>query len=586
MTDSRPATSITDWLIEALIPVFIIGLIWTVVTFAITIKGVYYPGQEGALTRVFFLYVMGAVMANRLAGIYGETEKAAAYSIALVAAMGLFALVYTSRYGGMLGGGILANLAIVALVGLASYKLCRESCMDIEKDEESESRIRQRARLRDLQDWYRREIYVEEEHRRAREDEKEQAETPAAAPSKKHPGRWIIYFSLFSMVVFAVGQRLLPADDWRLYERTFACLAGNLVCALALLLLTSLASLRLQCSQKKTRVPAGVGLFWTLAGAALILIVVSLASLPPRPVPPYLAESAAPLDIDSLPDDGAGEEERTASNETWGGLSRQIEMSLEKQERDTEQAKHDFDGTGEGEKGAGSEELQKGKGTGGDEKGVGQSPSAEPSQEHTGSPRRQRSAKTRSEWDRSRTPPKAAPLPRPPLKALQTIGRIVFVALLAAAFLWAALMLLAAFAKLNPLKKLSGRFRSLAARLRNLLAPRRRQRVPAKKLRQALKEMDLYMENPFQNPSLLRTMSPPELVRYTYKAFEQYAHVRGHTPEPGQTSVEFVQSLPDEFHTREFHSLLKLFMLAEYSAHPIPEKTIPQLKEVWSKIEL
>ena len=136
MRNSRRTTSITDLIIEAAIPVFIIGLIWTLVVFIIGIKGVFYPGQEGTLTRVFFCYVMGTVMINRLAGLYGESDKAAIYSILLVSVMGFFALTFSGRYGSFFGGanageGFLFNIIIVAVIGFASYKLTRESCFDI-----------------------------------------------------------------------------------------------------------------------------------------------------------------------------------------------------------------------------------------------------------------------------------------------------------------------------------------------------------------------------------------------------------------------------------------------------------------------
>ena len=126
----------TDLLIEAAIPALIIGLIWTLVAFVITIKGVFYPEQVQTLRIVFFLYVMGAVLINRIAGYYGESEKAAMYSILLVGVMALFALTFSGRYGAMFGGadaggGLWANLSLVVVVGLASYKIARESCFDI-----------------------------------------------------------------------------------------------------------------------------------------------------------------------------------------------------------------------------------------------------------------------------------------------------------------------------------------------------------------------------------------------------------------------------------------------------------------------
>ena len=92
------------------------------------------------------------------------------------------------------------------------------------------------------------------------------------------------------------------------------------------------------------------------------------------------------------------------------------------------------------------------------------------------------------------------------------------------------------------------------------------------------------MENPFADQSLLKQMSMAELVSYTYRAFENFAHAQGHTPQQGQTPAEFMRSLPKELQTTDFSALLKLFMLAEYSAHDVSDKNLPKLRNVWAKI--
>jgi hypothetical protein len=93
------------------------------------------------------------------------------------------------------------------------------------------------------------------------------------------------------------------------------------------------------------------------------------------------------------------------------------------------------------------------------------------------------------------------------------------------------------------------------------------------------------MENPFRNRVLLGRMSNADLVSYTYKAFENYSHARGHTPSTGQTPAEFVKSLPEDLREAEFSTLVKLFMLAEYSSHRLPDKSVEKMQQVWEKIE-
>ena len=93
------------------------------------------------------------------------------------------------------------------------------------------------------------------------------------------------------------------------------------------------------------------------------------------------------------------------------------------------------------------------------------------------------------------------------------------------------------------------------------------------------------MENPFDNRMMLERMSKRELVNYTYQAFENYSHVQGHTPTPGETAIEFFRSLPEELRSDEFSVLVRLFMLAKYSHHEITDQNMAHLKRAWQRIE-
>ncbi len=586
---------ITDIIIEVAIPVLVIGLIWTLVSFAISIRSVFYPGQETTLMWVFFCYVMGTVMVNRIAGYYGESSKAAVYSIMLAGVMALFAITFSGRSGSMVGepiagGGALANLIMVAVVGFASYKLARESCFDLKDTEKEKSAVQLRSELRAQRDWYRMEEMEEERARKELEEEKKAAEEKASEPAgvpKKHPGIWIIYFSLFSMVVFAVGQRFLPENDFEYYAGAFTYLSANLICALALLLLISLSALRAQCWEKKAAVPPGVGWFWILAGAALIIAVVSLATLPPRPVPEYLVRTIAEEDVSSGPYEEGEEGMKAGSNKTWARQTKLIEMKLAKQERDKARLKEEFENSGKDEEHKDGESVEKGtnsgEGSGGDEREAGKSERGDSGSGKGGSGKGSQRASSQKRTV-SRSKAARAPMPKPPMQGLKTLGKVLFIIILACAALWGFVMLMGALGRANPLKKITGLFQNLRARLGNLFKKPKRARLSRKNLRVALEEQDLLMENPFQDRALLGRMSTAELVSYTYMAFENYSHAQGHTPSEDQTPIEFLKSLPEELRATEFSALVKLFMLAEYSPHGIPDKNVKKLKQVWKKI--
>lgn len=584
----------TDVIIEVAIPILIIGLIWSLVVFAITIKGVFYPGQEFVLKFVFFLYVMGAVMINRLAGYYGESNKAMAYSILLVGVMALFALTFSGRYGYMVGGenvgeGILANLAIVAVVGFAAYKVSRESCLDLNDPEEKEKSVIQlRSEMKDQRDWYRREMLEEEEERTRQQGQRKEAaqkENPEPVKlSRKHAGAWIIYFSLFSMIVFAVGQRLLPEDDYSVYRYTFTCLAANLLCALSLLLLISLSALRKQCWEKKTLVPPGVGWFWILAGSALIVFVVSMATLPPRPVPEYLVRSAAPTVLPAIPEEQE-EEESSSSPRTWAGLNKEADREAVREELERREMQRQAEDTDEESDGAGDESESEGTGWGSGGQQAGKASEGESAAGKEGSGKDSRRESQGQSTTVYSGKAQRAPLPTPPLAGLQTLGKALLYIILVIGALWALAMLLLAIGKTNPLAKLASRLKSLRDRMRNLLKGAKRPKLRGQKLQEALVQSGLYMENPFRNQGLLAQMSRAELVSYTYQAFENYSHILGHTPSAGETAIEFFRSLPDELRASEFSALVKLFMLAKYSRHEIPDQSLTHLKKAWNRIE-
>jgi hypothetical protein len=585
----------TDMIIEVAIPALIIGLIWTLVSFTINVNSVFNPGGEGLLKRNFFLYVMGTVLINRISGYYRESAKAAMYTILLVGVMSLFALQYSGSFGYIFGGkgaggAALANLALVLVVGLASYKIARESCLDIRETEIKEkSAIQLRTEVRAKRDWYHREEIAERQEAEKAEAEKKKAEEAAAPPPRvpqRHPGAWIIYFSLFSMLVFAAGQRLLPEDDGQLYAGTFAYLVANLVCALALLSLISFSSIRQQSWEKKALVKPGVGWFWILAGAALIVVVISLSTLPPRPVPDYLVRSATPRILPALDEEEpAPESERdSGTSTTWGGLRKQRQLEEAKYARDMEKYKEQAEGRDEDPEGGGDEDSPDGGGWGSGGEEAGDSKQGKSADGEKGSGKESGGGKG-SKTSASGARAMRAPTPTPPLGGLATLGKIIAIIIVALAAIWALIFILGALGKANPFRKLSARLKSFRERMRSLLGGKKRKRLKGAKLQAALREQNLYMENPFRNRGMLAGMSKEELVSYTYKAYENYFHTQGHTPSKDQTPAEFLQSLPEDLREDEFSSLVKLFMLAEYSTREISDKNIKQLKKTWRKIE-
>ena len=104
------------------------------------------------------------------------------------------------------------------------------------------------------------------------------------SPSQPHaPGLWVLYISLAALPLFGFGQLLIPAKDAEAQQYGFRLLWIYVAAALGLLLTTSFLGLRRYLRQRKVKMPASIAGLWVGMGAALILVILLLCVLLPRP---------------------------------------------------------------------------------------------------------------------------------------------------------------------------------------------------------------------------------------------------------------------------------------------------------------
>ena len=125
-------------------------------------------------------------------------------------------------------------------------------------------------------------------------------------------GAWVIYFSLGALPLFGLGEALIPAEETARRQYAFWLMALYVGSGLGLLLTTCFLSLRRYLRQRRLRMPAAMTFAWLSAGGGLIVALLVIGALLPRPRPEYAL----------IPFQGLGSEKLSASKyATQGGSS-------------------------------------------------------------------------------------------------------------------------------------------------------------------------------------------------------------------------------------------------------------------------
>ena len=129
---------------------------------------------------------------------------------------------------------------------------------------------------------------------------------------KRVLGGWVVYFSLAALPLFGLGEALIPAEDAERRQFAFWLMSAYVGCGLGLLATTCFLGLRRYLRQRRLQMPMAMTAAWLTAGAALILGLLLIGALLPRPRPEYSLFTFA----------SGGSDQKPASNlATQGGGS-------------------------------------------------------------------------------------------------------------------------------------------------------------------------------------------------------------------------------------------------------------------------
>lgn len=278
----KPQKTITDHVVSCLSPILIMVLVGSLVFFLIQ---VFYHGKTaGSLRWVMFWFVIGIVLVARI-GIEEGTQRASVFGLGLAGAT-YFYLVKTNP-------AFLFAIVLLGIVWWCANKLTW-NCTYVDDDEDASGQ----GLMETLPDSLRRKSKLK--RKTPLTDAEKSAERKARlgsyffkAAERQPPGLWVLYFSAAALPLFGVGQMLPGPNDAASRRLGFAFMVCYMASALGLFLTTSFLGLRRYLRQRYLRMPRAVSLGWLRFGGGMILTVLALALLLPRPGSHYTWRTAA-----------------------------------------------------------------------------------------------------------------------------------------------------------------------------------------------------------------------------------------------------------------------------------------------------
>jgi hypothetical protein len=542
MAKDREPPTLADYVVTALSPALVMGLVGSLAFFLLEIL---YAGQWPERLRwTLFFFVFGAVLVSRVA-IQVDASRAWLYG----AVLGGVTFLAAGRFA---DAGVLINLTIIAVVLWSANKLTWDCTHMDESAEDAGSGL-----LDEIQD---------------------ELQAPASSPGADAPGsprkarpmgRWVVYFSLAALPLFGLGQALIPAEDAGRRHYAFWLMTVYVACGLGLLLTTTLLGLRRYLRQRKLQMPAAMTGLWLGLGAAVIAGFLFVAALLPLSHPEYSIVTIRPI----------GSADRTASKYAAKGGNAGKGEGRGGGDDKTQTAENGSSGKGQ-EGGRQSGQSGKPQGAGGTktgEKGSGNSQAKDGGKEGDAS-----GGSDKSDQSRDTDSP-----PRTGLSAVANVLKWIALTILAIVFALAVLWFVARnFAGVSGwARKL---FDSLSALWRSLFGG-------SAPVEEAVEDAVVVQERPrpyaeFPNPFADGTAagrSSGDLVRYSFAALEAWAFEQELPRRPDETPLEFADRVgaaaPDL--DEPARRLTGLYAGLAYGRRRLPESARGHVEAFWRKLE-
>ncbi|MGQ9730214.1 MAG: DUF4129 domain-containing protein [Candidatus Zipacnadales bacterium] len=624
-----PLYSPFDWLTEVLIPAAVFGLLGSFLYYLIDMRGAVGDPGISSLRWVCFWFLLGTILTTRMRTRYGAHILALPYMIGLGLAMVLFVFHVTMYSGSFVGssdtvGQAFALIFNYALVGFIWWiaNLVTRACTA----EENFETMLEQGLLTSMR-------------RRARAKTSHQTDQP------RHPGWVLMWMSVAALITFALGQHVVGAADSAHRRHAFLCMVSYSFFALLLLALTSLSSLRMSARQRYIRVESAITPVWAIASALIITAILLLAALLPRVhavermrervaqihgwrEPPETPLNNAPPWGSRRPrgdpgGDRAADEDEGSAQGAKGEEAGQYERPGEGQAatptgglggREAGQAT----GGGGGKKGAESASEagtansggeggpttsgQSGKAHAQDQsQSAGRSQEKETTSQHSETAERGQDQEKTAHSDRSRESQFAGAIDL--LKTL-LLWLLILLGLLLLLLLLAYLIY-KAYKHRKELPSFRGWLRSLGElvvqalrdTLKRILAAlvaagaflmgllRWRPRHPP--LTEEGLPVDPFTDI-FANRELADSLTPAQIVRHVYAAFQAFSELIGYPRSDSETPYEFCRSLPSYIGgmpRSDADDLTALYVKAAYTPSDVGSDEVEQVRRIWERMQ-
>ncbi len=585
---NRLQKTLADYVAIAISPVLIIALVGSLVFFLLEVL---YVGQyTGRLQYILFFFVFAAVLITRISMRDDISSRAIAYGIimAIGSALAINQFVEYPPNSPLANYRWLINLGLMGLIWWSAYKLTWDCTLIDDQADASGQGLLQVAGLDDASS--RQALQAANASEEKKEEKTGVEKLTEALEEKKRPhapGVWVVYFSLAALPLFGLGQLLIPNTEPGRRRYAFGLLCIYVAGGLGLLLTTSFLGLRRYLRQRKLQMPVAMTGLWLTVGAVLILGLLAVGSMLPRPNPEHwqpALELARIFRSDereaskhAIKKEGAGKGEGEASSDQPGD------------KKAGEQAHPSgTDKSSSGESGKGKDP---GKGTGdSNQKGSTKSNGTSGGRDSSGGDKGERSGGGSGKDSQSQGGTGSRQSSRDFLPALPEMGFV------GSMLKWVVIAVLVLFGAYLLLRLLSG---SVAWAKRWLAAvhafwqslfgwwkPRTAKSTLDKEPAVSLRPQPFaWFSNPFFTGAAGR-YSPEDLVRYSYAALQAWAQEHNLGRRPEETPLEFTDRLEEKISALDPDAgrLADLYARITYARESVDPGGIAFLAPLWQRL--
>lgn len=452
------------------------------------------------------------------------------------------------------------------------------------------------------------------------------------------PGLWVVYYSLAALPLFGLGQALIPPQQQDRRRYAFWLLSIYVASGLGLLLTTAFLGLRRYLRQRRLEMPVAMTSIWLLLGGGLIVVIMLLSFLLPRPEPEYSL----------LPQGEKGKLERDASKYAvlrddagkGEGKSSSTQSKADSKAQQTGNVKSEKSGSGQGQGKQGGSQSgknssgQQGKqqaGKQGDQRNDAQqgenkgkqanddqgSPNQAQQKGEKGSQAQRRNEEKKqkdgqqgggpqqkdeekSESNDGDSEQKSSPQEPSsgPLSSL--LDKLGFLGTILKWVVFGILVLVVLFFVFRSGLKWLANFTDWARRLleafqnwwASLFGGGRTDAADDESPEEAFRSQGwrprpfALFPNPFMDGTVDR-MSPDQVARYSFEALQAWAHDRDLGRRPEETPMEFAERLGTEVPALEedVRRLAGLYARVAYAKSRLTRTAIDPLKELWTRLD-